>query len=427
MRAIDLPRLDADTQAAIAHASTRAAAQQAIRKFVAAFQDAHFRVDPLGATEHGETDSAIAAGTAVDAACAALGVPPLRPARVDWSALAGAYTALPSDVAALTVGLVSARAGDRPVGVLRVALFAGWGYGELCARAWRERASPNTACDAACQQALSQAMDQALIDAVAARLRALAAARPRAILFDLTGNGGGSDAAIAIARMVTARDLPQPVLGFIRQPHWAKIFARAAADFRSEASSHASLTAPQLAWLARSGTRADAARVEAGTSCDLSSLWRGAPHPGCSGVGHFAGYLDSNDRIDLAGIETRGYAHPDADYQSAQAVWTGPLWLVVDHGSASATEQFAAMLQDHAGAVVIGQPTLGIGCGYTDGGTRLDLPALGLVARAPDCIRYRADGSSEANGVQPQISVDWQRGDDPATRAGKLLRALPTE
>ena len=94
-----------------------------------------------------------------------------------------------------------------------------------------------------------------------------------------------------------------------------------------------------------------------------------------------------------------------------EGVWRGPLIVLVDGGTGSAAEQFAAVLQDNKVAIVMGSPTVGAGCGHTDGGTPTTLKNSGGVLELPDCARFRADGSNEVTGVQPDVLVGLRSGD----------------
>ena len=78
----------------------------------------------------------------------------------------------------------------------------------------------------------------------------------------------------------------------------------------------------------------------------------------------------------------------------------------MDRGSASATELFAALLRDNGAAIAVGERSYGAGCGYTRGGVTLELPALALTLRAPDCARFRASGENERAGITPDIALD---------------------
>ena len=96
-------------------------------------------------------------------------------------------------------------------------------------------------------------------------------------------------------------------------------------------------------------------------------------------------------------------------FRYAEGVWRGPLFVLVDRRTGSASEHFAAMLQDGGAATIIGEPTAGSGCGYTGGGTPVTLPHSGFTVRVPDCVRWRADGTNELEGVTPDRAISWSR------------------
>lgn len=113
----------------------------------------------------------------------------------------------------------------------------------------------------------------------------------------------------------------------------------------------------------------------------------------------------------------------EADYAQElrqQDPYTGRLFILADEHTASASEQFIAMLKDANAATVIGTKTMGVGCGYTNGGIDIKLRNSGLVIRMPDCARLRRDGSNEYEGIEPDVAVDWNGGD----KAAVLVRAL---
>jgi hypothetical protein len=72
---------------------------------------------------------------------------------------------------------------------------------------------------------------------------------------------------------------------------------------------------------------------------------------------------------------------------------------------------------------VIGERTYGAGCGYTDGGIRHVLPHTGLDVRLPDCVRARADGMNEVEGVTPDVPIAWDGAGD-LERARLVAAAL---
>ena len=101
-----------------------------------------------------------------------------------------------------------------------------------------------------------------------------------------------------------------------------------------------------------------------------------------------------------------------AELTYSDSLWTKPVAILVDQGTASAAEEFAAVLQDNSAAFIVGSRTLGAGCGYTNGGTPTSLPHTGATLKVPDCVRFRADGSNEVNGVLPDVQIPWRRDDE---------------
>ena len=98
--------------------------------------------------------------------------------------------------------------------------------------------------------------------------------------------------------------------------------------------------------------------------------------------------------------------------------------MLVDRYSASASEYFVAMLKDNKAATIIGETTLGAGCGHTNGGVWATLKNSGGKLSLPDCARFRADGTNEITGIIPDILVPWSPSDSAYQRAAKTKKAL---
>lgn len=96
--------------------------------------------------------------------------------------------------------------------------------------------------------------------------------------------------------------------------------------------------------------------------------------------------------------------------------WKGPLVILVDSNTGSASEDFVAWLQQNRVAVVLGARTAGAGCGYVDGGGRIRLSQGPFDVMAPNCARFLNDGTNEIEGIKPDIEM-------PMT-AEALTRAL---
>jgi hypothetical protein len=225
-------------------------------------------------------------------------------------------------------------------------------------------------------------------------------------------------------RMVTSNPIPERASGFIRHPHSVKRLSSIAADYGTEAA-RAELPARQRELYAKVQLKMEEAARAAALPCDLSGLWKleSAAAMPCSNVGRAEPWLDAAEQAELDALEALE-AGASAAKPARPALWTGALVVLTNAATASASEDFAASLQDAGAAEIAGATTMGVGCGYTDGGVTLELPATGLTVRAPDCIRYRRDGRNEAEGVLPDLPVAWTDGDGGRTRAEKAIAAL---
>jgi len=135
-------------------------------------------------------------------------------------------------------------------------------------------------------------------------------------------------------------------------------------------------------------------------SCDRRGVWKGLP--ACSVFG--------------AGAQARTFIDGSGE-------WNGPVFVLADRNTASAAEDLAAWLQQNKVARVIGERTMGAGCGYIDGGTRTQLRASHFDGLMPNCARYLDDGSNEIEGIAPDLAIDMHVA-DPAAQARALAAAL---
>lgn len=133
--------------------------------------------------------------------------------------------------------------------------------------------------------------------------------------------------------------------------------------------------------------------------CDRSVIWTGAAPP-CDVL------EPEGERATLQGT----------------GAWTGPVLILADHRTGSASEDFIAWLQQNKVARVVGQTTAGAGCGYVDGGNRTQLHASPFDVRMPNCARFLDDGTNEIEGIEPDTPIPMAG--DPAVQARALLAAI---
>ncbi len=295
------------------------------------------------------------------------------------------------------------RADGEKVGVLRIGMFAPQGYPELCAEARAELGmAEDAACDGACAEHLESAVYEWMARDLALRIRQLERLGSTVLLVDITGNGGGSEWAEAAARVLSPLSLRSERREGVRGEHWAAYWRALAGDLRT--AEHAA-TPEDSKLLEEWARQVDQAQEGAQTPCPSAPFWSGR-RPGCAWLApaFFAtGILAEADAATLHGKPWGALVFSPAQYDFEAAVWHGPLVVLVDAGTASAAEEFAAVLQDNKAAVVIGSRTFGAGCGYTRGGTPTQLTHSRGILRLPDCARVRADGSNEVHGIDPEV------------------------
>jgi hypothetical protein len=275
--------------------------------------------------------------------------------------------------------------------------------------------------------AVGAAITRLYLAEIEERLRQLGARKPVALLVDVSGNGGGTQVSITVARLLGGQAVRNPRVAYVREPVRAKDLEENTKELRAELR-----RAPrrERAFVMPLVAPLEAASVAARQPCDLMPLWKGEK-VSCSNLvqGPFfaSGLIDQELPEEWLGKSWAPYVSNTAEYGLHARAWGGPVLVLVDERSASSTELFAAMLQDSKAAVVIGAPTFGAGCGWTMG--KYESSKLLEHSRArvlmPDCSRLRADGSDELDGIQPDLLIGIRRPDTQKQRADRVAGRLP--
>ena len=328
-----------------------------------------------------------------------------------------------SATAAVSAGIVEA--GGRKVGVVQLSMFDPHGFPSRCDDLLADqKLSPDSPCDEACRTRLSTRADAMLVEQMQGQLRAVAAERPEVLLVDIAENGGGNDSAIALARMVTDRRPATPRVGFVRTQRWTQELANRQAQIRAGL---AATKGDVRTHLQRMDAALSVARAEAGKPCDRAPLWRGETIACSLAVTAplYAGGLAADELAWATDQPWAGVVSSTTQYPATQPIWRGPLLVLLDGNAASASELFAAMLQDSGSAVLLGSPSFGAGCGHMMEPDPVKLTNSGASVSMPDCLRLRADGRNEVSGVEPDVLIGFRTYDTPRERAQRLARALP--
>ncbi len=425
-RGHDLKQLSARTETRLRQASTDPEAHGAIESFLREFGDGHLDIEWVrngGDTSARQADSR---PTKQPPLCERLGyrshdVSP----RLVFSRLNNFREVKTEDSMYFPVGVLSLP-GGRNVGVIRIHLFSEYMFPDLCEKAASEAGlTSESPCDDECEDRVERAAANLLTAAFARQITTLKRSKIRALMVDITGNGGGTNWVEPAARTLTAKPLRSPRQAFIRHGHWTRqLRARLAAveaDARQASPPHRDVL------LRAAGTLRQAIR-ETQHPCARESVWENRK-PGCSLVAttpplYPQSVLPYAKPGSLPDTPSSRFIFYPSRYAYGGVVYTGRLLVLVDRGTASSAEYFTAMLRDNRAATVIGEPTVGAGCGYTDRGIPTVLKNSGARVKIPDCVRVRADGSNEVAGITPDMLIPWRRNDSPYQRVKRVFDVL---
>jgi hypothetical protein len=335
----------------------------------------------------------------------------------------GTAGALPGYLALGTDNTNPFRAGTTTVagtkiGIIRIGVFQPQGFPELCKAAVSTlRIAMTKQCNDQCQDQITDWIYPRLTAALEDRARQLRRAGATVLLIDISGNGGGSEWAEAAARIFSGKKIVSERRGMVRGEHWAKQWRDLEQQLRLFAANASGDEKVRLLhWAADAASKLH----EAETPCPTNASCKRIADAGFS-----AGLLGSVP----AGAFSRKPWGPlifsPAQFPYHDAVWSGPLVVLVDDATWSAAEEFTAVLQDNKAAAIMGARTGGAGCGHTNGGDPVILPNSHAVLKLPDCVRFRADGSNEVRGIIPDVPVSIRSGDGAHFRARLVAEDLP--
>lgn len=391
---LNLPDLKERTAAALTAATSDAEAQQILSRFLESFHDSHLHLNlkkAIAATSVRNFNKDDEGSTV----CQALG---MRNKDNSFRFTPSAsYQKLSSSDSPFRFGIL--KTPKSTIGILRVASFVTNDYAALCIDEWnRYRAKLKDNCNKDCVETFSsEVMGNRLLREAERVVVELNSKGIDALLVDVTHNGGGTDWEVGFRNMLTSKRLDCGSRGFIRHPHWVTQFEdelRELRENRGKTASESETTA-----LDRSISETEQDLVEAKKTCNRESIWTDASFkPTCS----------------LVAMRHGDACHIWDGYRYNTGLYNGPIFVLVDDYTASASEDLAARYQDSQAAIIMGERTAGSGCGYTNGGISYVLKHSSIQVKISDCVRYRKNGDNEVDGVRPDIELDMKLIKEPS-------------
>jgi hypothetical protein len=426
-RGLDLKQLSERTETRLRQARTDTEAQQVISSFLGEFGDGHLDIGWVRKEGSIPARHADSQPTEQPPLCERLGYrsQEVTP-RLVFTRLNNFREVRTEDSKYFPVGVLSLP-GGKNIGVIRIHLFSEYMFPELCEKAAFEAGlTGESPCDAECDDRVERAAANFLTAAFARQITTLKRSQIQVIMVDITGNGGGTNWVEPAARTLTAKPLRSPRQAFIRHPHWTRQLRTRLAAVEGDAARQAPSAHRDV--LLRAAETLRQAMGETQQPCAREALWENRK-PGCSLVAtvpplYPQSVLPYAKPGSLPHAPSSRYIFYPSRYAYEEGVYAGRLLVLVDRGTASSAEYFTAMLRDNRAATVIGEPTDGAGCGYTNGGIPTVLKNSGARVKIPDCVRARADGSNEVAGITPDVLIPWRRNDSTYQRVKRVSDAL---
>ena len=298
--------------------------------------------------------------------------------------------------------------GKKRSGIIRIHSFVPAQFPTICVEEWNSfRKIISGECDDDCQDTfIHDHVENRLLSELAKTLERIKAQKTRSLILDLTHNGGGTSWEEGAREMMTTKKMTCGQTGFIRHPHWVKHFEMEISELQRKREK-SRISAEKLK-LAREIAKTEQYRDEAKIKCNRDEVWLEENFkPSCSLVVKFP----------------KEDCHVSDNYKYKRGIYNGPLFVLVDNGTASASEDIVARFKENRVAKIIGEKTLGAGCGYLNGGIPYKLSNSGLPVKIPNCVRFFGDGGNEVAGIEPDISLDMKKLKQQGFLSG-LLKAL---
>ncbi len=313
-------------------------------------------------------------------------------------------------------------------GVLDISLFSADGYLGTCLASWEDFSQKlSKPCGKKCLNQFYYATNNRLSAKLTEQIRVLQSQNIDYLIIDIGGNGGGSNWVEPVTRIISPNPVKSNLAGFIRHLHWAKILENNLKTVLADLT-RKDINQKQILYLKKAKDQLQNYIKEAKKPCKNINMWKtGKKQRNCTMLNKTpkltSGIFESLPLNEIENLKSKTILFQPSEFKYEEGVFKGNLIVLVDKYTASAAENFASYIQVSKSGKVIGEKTYGAGCGYVNGGTKYFLPNSKLQLRMPDCVRYRADGANEVEGIEPDVSL-WESSDDKSEKLEKLLNYL---
>ena len=313
------------------------------------------------------------------------------------------------------------------IGIIRIGFLGHWRYWDSALSVWESyKQTFKGECDGDCQWSFQEELEKELTSKIIDRINKLKSKNISKLLIDVSSNGGGSEWGHAVAELFTTKHLKGAKSSFIKHKHWEEILKIYLNNVDTDLA-NTELKEELILKLKNFKVLILDLITQCENNCTVENIWNEQDLNCFDLIAHpFSASLPF-DILKDPQVEELNSKYSLNTYRFLaykKGVYDGPLFIVQDTYSASATEEFSSLLQSNNAGVIVGENSMGLGCGYSNGGIKIELKNIALSVSMPDCVRYRKDGKNEIYGIKPDIEVNWDEKESMYSKGLKIIKNI---
>ncbi len=429
---IDLIKLNEITLSKLKEAQTVEEAQQVIKKFLKTFNDGHLRASKLKVTNKADTIVEIDTTNIeldylknTDSGAIALKKMGYENKkyknRIKYDSVPG-YSSLSSQQNPFPTAII--KRNNETIGIIRVGFLGHWRYWNTALEVWEfYKKTFEGKCDGDCQWSFQKEVEKELTNKIIDGINELKSKKISKLLVDVSSNPGGSEWCNAVAELFTAKHLKGPESFFVKHKHWKNTLENQLKNIEEDIENPKIKKELNLK-LIRFKNLVQELILNCESNCSVEEVWNEQNMNCLELISHPYAYSLPFEIFEDEQFEELESKYLLSNYRFLtykKGVYEGSLYIIQDRYSGSATEEFSSLLQANDAAVIVGENSYGAGCGYTNGGIKLELKNIGLSVSMSDCVRLRKDGKNEIYGINPDIEVNWDENENMYSKGLKII------
>lgn len=290
---------------------------------------------------------------------------------------------------------------NKKLGIIRIEYFSHEFYWETAEHIWNNyKDEKKGICNFDCQDKFLFEVEVELINRFKQCINLFVLIDVDGLVLDISNNGGGTEIAYAFANIISEKHLKNPPFYITSHAHWMKNIEDDLKLIENDLI-NAKLNSEIYKELKKLHEKVLGLLNSLNVNNYQSNLVNKL-------IKHE--YRDNFSRTlleysKLYNLKSKQILNTARFQPYDKVIFNKPIYIVQNKNTASAAEGFSSLLQFNDSAIIVGEKSYGVGCGYTNGGIKVQLQSINSLVKIPDCVRLRKDGENEKQGVVPDISV----------------------